>query len=915
MPTPTWRRVFRLDVGRHVERDVNQEIAFHLDMRTQKLIAAGMDPASAATKALEQFGDLPAVRDECLTIGYGRERRMKWSDHLSAVAQDARYAVRSLGNQLGFTIAVVLILAIGIGANTSIFSVVDALLLRNLEVPHPEQLVTIGDPSMISDSWTGSPKTEYVSYPVYADLRDQNTVLSGLYATGASSSIDVVATGAWSFFDQPRGRLVSGNFFAVLGVPAHVGRTFTAAEDKQPLGDPVAMISYGYWQRRFGGDRSAIGSRITVNATPLEIIGVTPPAFVGDIVGQSIDVWLPMMMQPAIRSGRSLLSDRSASWLLMMGRLAPGVTIAQARTALTVLETRSIRDRLTGLELSRFDEDLAAAPVRVEAGGRGFSRYRAAYAQALTILMSAVALVILIVCANVANLMLARANARGREMTVRMALGAGRRRLIQQLLTECALLAGAAGVLGLVGAYWGSRLLLVLASTGPVPIPINVAPDARVLAFTAGVTLVSTLLFGLLPALRATRVDVATALRAHGRSLTGAGGRLGRFAVGKSLVVGQIALSMLLLIGTGLLARSMQRILSADLGFDRARLLTVEVEAARSGYQGARGSALIRDMTERIQRVPGVTAVSFAGNGVFSGGESSDHVTVPGFVAQADSELSVFDDAVGPRYFQTVGANLVRGREFDAHDAERAARVVVINETMAKRYFGNGDPIGRTVIRDSVAFTIVGVVRDLQSDNVRGKPARMMYVSMLQEARFPRGFIIVVRVAASPSAFVRQLRGAILELDGKLVHEINPVDDLIRTSVAEDILVTQVTTFFGILALALAALGLYGVTAYATSQRTGELGLRAALGAEPASVMRLILGEAVALAMIGVCIGLPVGLAATRAIRGRLFGVGPIDVPTLGVAVIVLLVTAIVASYLPARRAARVGPLEALRAE
>lgn len=469
--------MLRLDVGRHVERDVHQEIAFHLDMRTRKLIASGLEPDVAAAKAMEQFGDLSAVRNECLTIGRRRTRAMRWASRVEAVQQDVRYAARVLRGQPAFAVAIVLMLAIGIGANTAVFGVVDALMLRTLPVQHPEQLVTIGDPAMISDSWNGSPITANVSYPVFADIRDRNRTLAGVYATAPTSEIDLALStsdGAAGDVDHPRGRLVSGNMFAVLGVPAYLGRTFTAAEDQVPLRDAVAMISYGYWQRRFGGDRSAIGRRVTINGTTFTLVGVVPPWFEGDIVGQRIAVWIPLMMQPAIRSQRSLLADRSTSWLLMMGRLLPGVSLERARAEISAIEVTSIRGGLTGTDLKHFNEDLITDPVRVHSGARGFSRYRAAYGPSLGILSAVVALLVLIVSANVANLVLARSAARAREMTVRVALGAGRGRLIQQLLIESCIIAGVAGAIAMLFGAWGSRLLLRMARQGPESLPLDV---------------------------------------------------------------------------------------------------------------------------------------------------------------------------------------------------------------------------------------------------------------------------------------------------------------------------------------------------------------------------------------------------------------------------------------------------------
>jgi predicted permease len=916
MPARGWRRVFRLDHGaRHIERDVNAEIAFHLEMRTRKLIAAGWDPAAAREKAVAQFGDLPAMRDECLAIDYDRERAMRWSDLLSSVRQDVRYAIRSLRTQPSFTLTVVLILAIGIGANAAIFTLIDSLLLRTLPVPHAEQLVIVGDPGAVGSNWTGSPSSDIVSYPLYVDLRDRNNVVSGLYAAGTAGDLDVML-GTGTAADHPRGRLVTGNFFSVLEIPAYIGRTFTAEEDRVRLNDPVAVLSYGYWQRQFGGSRSAIDRVITVNGVRITIIGVTPPSFAGDIVGDPTDLWMPMMMEPAIRAPRDRIGDRSSSWLQVMGRLAPGVTLERARTVLTTLASQSIRTGITGIDLTRLEEDLAQTPIRVEPGARGFSRYRVAYGPALLVLMAAVGVVVLVVCANVANLMLVRAAGRGREMTVRMTLGAGRARLIQQLLIETMLIAVVAGGLGLLAAAWGSRALLASVGVGPTAAPLDVAPDARVVAFTAGVTLLSAVLFGLVPALGATRLDLATALRGHGRNLAGARARFGRFAAGKALVVGQVGLSTLLLIGTGLLVRSMQRILTADLGLDRDHIVLIDVSAGKAGYVGPRFVALMHDLVDRVQRVPGVVAASYSRQGVFSGGESTGHVTIPGFVFQADSQGSVNFDNVGPNYFHALGAHLLRGRDFETRDSDAGASAAVINETSAKFYFRGLDPVGRSIIDDDgVAATIIGVVQDIQENDVRGKPVRRVYLPRFAITDHPQSSVLEVRVAGDASHSVASLRTAVLAADRRLSIEIAPLGDRIRASVARDALVMRVTAIFGVIALVLSALGLYGVTAYATTQRTGELGLRAALGAEPADVMRMILREAVGLAFVGVLVGIPAGLAATRLIRGHMFGVGPVDLPSLGTAVAVLIGTALMASYLPARRAARVGPLEALRTD
>jgi putative ABC transport system permease protein len=515
----------------------------------------------------------------------------------------------------------------------------------------------------------------------------------------------------------------------------------------------------------------------------------------------------------------------------------------------------------------------------------------------------------------------ARVVAPRREMTVRMTLGAGRGRLMQQMFVEAALLAIVSSALGLFAATWGSRLLLTTVHGGSIvagPVAIDTTPDARVLAFTGAMTVACVLLFGLLPAFRATRVDLATALRSQGRNLMGAA-RVGRARVplGRALVVAQIALSMLLLIGGGLLVRSMQRLLHGDIGADRDHVVAVRVRTFHSQYVGERLGQFRRDLADRVGQVPGVDAVAFADRGMFSGGSSGGRVDVSGFVPQADSERVVSLDQVGPNFFHAIGARLVRGRDIDRQDLETGPPAVVINETMAKKYFGTRDPLGGTVtLADTLHYRIVGVVRDFQNSNVRGNPRREMYIVFNNPRRGNSGQAkLVVHVRGDPSRFIGPIRRAIEDVDRTLPAAVDPLDDLVRGTLSQDVLLVQVTIFFCIVTVVLAALGLYGVTAYSTSQRTGEFGLRVALGAQPGRVTGMVLGEGVRLALIGVLVGVPAGLAAARLIRSQLFGVSAVDGPSLVAAVVVLVGVAALASYLPARRAARVGPLEALRME
>ena len=891
-----------------VEHELDAELHFHIEREAEKYERQGMSREAALRRARLEFGGVEQMKEA--------SRDARGTARLDSIARDLRYAIRSLRSRPAFTLTVIATLALGIGANTAIFTLVDALLLRPLSVAHPEQLVMVSDPAQVNNNNVGSPITDYVSFPLYRDVREGNRVFTDLYANGGTGPIDVqIGSGTAATAEQPRARFVTGNFFSVLGVPAYAGRTFTAAEDQTPGQDPVAVLTYDYWQRRFSGSFSAIGTVMRVNDVAVTIIGVTPPGFRGDIVGQPLDFWLPMMMDPLIQPHMNLLNDRAWSWLMVMGRLKPGITIDQARREVSVLEANAIREHLSGIDLARFEEGLKQNPVPVESGARGFSERRAEYAKALWVLMAAVGLVIIVVCANVSSLMLARTVARGREMTVRMTLGAGRGRLIQQMLIEGALLAIVSSALGLAAASRGTRVLLATVSSASDPIAIDTTPDGRVLAFTGMITLASVLLFGLLPAFRATRVDIATSLRSQGRNLMGAA-RVGHIPFGRALVVAQITLSMLLLIGGGLLVRSMQQLLHSDIGVDRDHIVAVRVRTMRSQYVGARLTQFRRDLAARISRVPGVDAAAFADHGLFSGGASNYPVDVAGFTPQADSERQVSLDRVGPNFFHAIGARLIRGRDIESRDLDAGPPTTVINETMAKRYFGARDPVGATVTLDSVRYTVVGVVHDFQSSDVRGTARREMYPVYNNPNKGESGQAkLAVHVRGDPSRFVEPIRRAIEELDPKLPIAVDPVNALVRGTVSEDVLLVQVTTFFCIVTLVLAALGLYGVTAYSTSQRTSEFGLRAALGAEPGAVTRMVLAEGLRVAIIGVLIGVPAGLAATRLIRAQLFGIGTVDLPSLAIAIVVLILTAVVASYLPARRAAKVGPLEALRLE
>jgi predicted permease len=897
---------------RSSQTDLRDEMAFHRSCLEDDFRRRGLDPAAAGDAARRMMGNETYMREE--------SRGVWIMPTAETIGKDWRYAWRGLLRSPTFTLVAVLSLGLGIGANTAMFTVVDALMLRSLPVPHPEELVTIGDPSATGSFSQGNPRYDTFSYPIYTDVRDHNDAFSGVYATGQGGALDVLfAADAGGTPEHPAGRFVTGNYFDVLQVRAEYGRVFTGAEDSAPGADPFVVISHGYWLRRFGGDRSAVGRKLSINGTIVTVVGVMPATFSGDVIGGQSDLWIPMMMQPALKANRARLNDHTTSWLLLMGRLAPGKTLAQAQASVRGVVEQSLRSSVSDSNWVQLQRELRTTPVDVESGARGFSYFRTAYAQALGILMATVAVVLLVVCANVANLMLARAAARAREISVRLALGAGRARLVQQLHTESVLLGIVAAVVGLAFAMWGTRILLAIASAGPAPIPLDVHLDIRILSYTLAITLATVLLFGLVPALRATRVEVANALRTRGGGGSGGGGAAvgGRFRLplAKALVAGQVALSMLLLIGTGVLLRSMQRVAAAPLGLDRDHLLVATVDAQHRGYTGARLTTLMHDVVDRARRVPGVVAVSYSENGIFTGTEGFSSMRAPGFTIRADSDRAVAFDLVGPEYFRAIGAPLVRGREFTEEDNAGAARVVILNETMARYYFSNGDALGRSITRQDSTLTIVGIARDVEEQDVRAKPIRRMYLPSLQAKEPPGVFNLIIRGSGDPATLSKPLLTALAEIDPSLPVSAMPVNALVQGSMGQSLLMTQVISFFGALALLLAALGLYGVMAFTTARRTGEFGLRVALGADASTVTRMVLREALGLAAIGFIIGLPAGVLATRLIRSQLFGVDTFDPITAIGATVVLAFVALVAAGAPALRAARVSPIEALRAE
>jgi predicted permease len=893
-----------------VEAELATELSFHIDQLTNENIAAGMGAREARQAALRAFGGLTQIQERC--------REMRGTRFIEELFQDLRYAVRTLRMSPAFTIIAALSLALGIGANTAIFSLINSLLLRPLPgVQEPGRLVAVGDPSRTGGRSEGNVRTDLFSYPLYEQIRDHDQVFTGIFASGRAGRVAVSSEGAGdpkAGAETARGRIVSGNYFSVLGVPAFLGRTFTAAEDRAPGSDPFVVISHDYWKRRFGRDPGVIGRSITLNGSLFTVVGVTPPGFSGEIVGFPTDVWIPLMMQLQVNPGRPALDRWDTSWLLLMGRLKPGASIPQARAEMNALVARAV-STFAG---SKIPKEMMPGPqamrVQTSSGASGFSSLRPQFTQPLFILMIIVALVLVVACTNVANLLLERAMGRQKEIAVRLSIGAGRPRLIRQLLTESLLLSGLGGVLGILFALWAGPALLRLAG-GSSSVTLDLRPDLPVLAFTAALALLTGIAFGLAPARRATRVELAATLKENARSVMGSGKGSGRLPAAKLLVVGQFALSLLLLTCAGLFVRTLQNLERLDLGVDRDHLLMLKVDPVAAGYTGDRLMAFPARFLERMKTLPGASAVTYSENGIFSGTESDSSVRLEGVNAGADG-LNIAYDRVGPDYFRSLRIPLLLGRDIGSPDREGTTLVTVVNEALAKRYFPGTSPIGKHLTvtgPPDMVFEIVGVAHDVRDHELRGTVPPRFYTALAQSTTFASAFNMEIRTG-QPAALTETVRQAVREHDpGLAVVELRPLNAMIDDSINHERLIAKLSAVFGLIALVLASIGLYGVVSYTISRRVNEIGIRMALGAQREDVLWMVLRETLLLAFAGVAVGLLFALAAARLVTSLLFGLSGRDPGTLAASTAILVVVALLAGAIPGTRATRVNPTQALR--
>ena len=834
--------------------------------------------------------------------------------------QDIRYGLRILLKKPGFTLIAVLSLALGIGANTAIFSLLDAVLIKSLPVQQPEQLVLFGKGenmgmtnSFPDQSW------DLFSYPFYRRIQQRSDVFSGvasLLSIPWTVHGFVNSNGSSGDIEQLQVQLVSGNYFQVLGVNAGVGRVLTDADDQNQGGHPVAVVSHAWWEQKLGGDPSAIGKTVTIDGTAYSIIGVAPKEFFGTTVGSAPDMWVPLAMEkqlpPAHWDGRNREDFQS---LFLIGRLKNGVTSAQASAVVNLLFKQTLEVRAGAQPSGARLQDIQRASIELTPAGRGLSTLREQFSLSLKVLMGVVALVLLIASANVANLLLAHGTARRREFAVRVALGAGRIRLVRQLLTESVLLALLGGVAGVALAWWGSRLLLVMASDGPEALPVNVTPNIRVLGFTIGVSLLCAIVFGTAPALRASRTEPNTSLKA-GKStpLTTL-----RNPLGKAFVIAQVALSLVLLVGAGLFVRTLINLQSIPSGFNQENAMLFQIDTSATGYKGddPKLPALLREVEDKIRTIPGVQAVSFAFI-VFHQG----FWTSPGYTREqnllTDDNRTVRNNIVGHDFFAAMGIPFVVGRGFGPQDTDKSQKVAVISESMAQRFFPNSSPLGKRFGIDGPESTdqieVVGVVKDAKYGNLTEQFRPMAFYPHSQRPDALGN--LVVRFSGPAGSVVPQIRQTIRQLNRNLpVDDVVSLSDHIGRSLVEQKLVARLASFFGMLALLLACVGLYGVMSYGVARRTNEIGIRMALGARGRSVLWLVLREAVTLVVIGLVVGLLTSLAVTKTAAKLLYELKPNDPMTITLATLLLAAVALLAGYLPARRAARVDPMVALREE
>ncbi len=885
-----WRRLF----GRgDLDRELDAELRDHLERLVADYTAAGMPPAGARRKAAAQFGGLDQAKEYCRD-----QRGTRWIEDL---VTDLRYGLRMLAHSRTFTAVAVLSLALGIGANTAIFTLVNSMLLRALPVRAPEELVRI------DGEWTN---------PIWEQVKSRQSQLFSGATAWSLNEFDMSRGGQ----AQPvEGLIASGEFFDVLGVTPILGRTFTTANDRRGGGADltVAVISYAFWQRQFGGAADVVGRSVMLNRLAFTVIGVLPPEFLGPAVGRGFDVMVPLRSVEMLETGGAeALDGRSYWWLDITARLKPGQSVDQATSSLRAIQPQ-IREATLPADWPEVHlKDYLRDGLKVEPAAQGPSWTRSQFEEPLITIMIVVALVLLIACANIANLMLARASGRTHELTMRLALGASRSRLARQLLTESLLLSCAGAVLGLILAKWGSAFLVAQFSSDRDPLTLDLSLDWRVLAFTGAVAVVTALLFGVAPAMTTRRLAPMDALKEQGRGRSG-----GRHRLVSPLVVVQIALSLVLVVGAGLFLRTFAKLATIDLGFDRDPVLLVKLDTQRSHVTDEQRAELYQRLATAAAAVPGVERAAASLLTPVSGQGWNNAFAIPGKPGMSFRERLAWLNAITPGWHKVYGTRLVAGRDFTDADRKGAPLVAIVNEAYVKKFLPPGSVLGRIVQRDEgrpgvvpPPLEIVGVVQDSAYRSVRDELPPTVFLPMAQSEDVFKGGSISVRAAvASPATLVRSVTEALSAVDPDVSLSFQPLRDQVDARLVRERVLALLGGFFGALALLLAGVGLYGVTSYAVTLRRGEIGVRMALGADVARVLRLVLGRAARLVACGVVIGAGLSLWLAKFVSTLLFGLEARDLATLAAAVVLMAVVGTLAAFLPAWRAARIDPVEVLR--
>jgi predicted permease len=925
------RKLRGLFTGKNQESEANDELRFHLEKEVEQNIASGMAPTEARRQALIAFGGVDQTRESLREVHRGR----LWE----SLRQDVKYGWRMLRKSPAFTTIAVLTLALGIGANTAIFSLIDAVLFRSMPISDPQSLVVFqwqahhGPETHAYFNFSGCndqsdqahPAGCSLPLPFFKEVQRQNSVFSHLAAFTDGDQLDLSGNGPARMV---RGEFISGEYFETLGVRSHLGRLMVPADDA-PEAPAVAVLNYGFWQTSFGGAASAIGKTVRLNGIPFTIVGVAEPKFDALTLANKYDIWIPLAHRPSLSPRWKARQDQMDSWwLIIIGRVKPEISVTQAQAAMSLMFHNEMVKGAKPIFKVEYDPRIKLASTARLLGGSQDNTLRPLY-----VMMLCVGVVLLIACANVAGLLLARSTARQREIAVRLALGAKRGRLVLQLLTESLMLSLMGGALGLLLAMWGARLLMVLVSAGSFNPPVF-APqlDWRVLAFTAGVSLFTGIVFGLAPALRGSDVGLTSSLKAGDGGLSGGQqARHRRVTLGGTLVAIQMALAIVVLVTAGLLVRTLTNLKNLNPGFDTHSLLLFGVDPRLAGYKGPQVDNLYRDLQEKFSALPGVTSASYSWRPLLGGGRSSTSFHKPATPASLKEDVDADELAIGPKFFSTLRVPFQSGHDFNSADYAAAAAnsgdkpssaptPVIVNQTFVRSYFPNVSPL-RMRFGDSEptepgepkdpGYEIVGVVADAKYDKLRREIKPTFYIPNIGGEAF-----FELRTATDPNSMIAAVRSIVShENEDLALFRISTETEAVDRQLSNERITAQLSSFFGLLALVLACLGLYGLLSYEVTRRTREIGIRMAIGAQSHNVVRLVLSKAVGLILAGAVIGIAVALGVTRFLASFLYGVKAGDPITLVAVAALLSVVALAACYIPARRATKVDPLVALRYE